>query len=169
MEFISSDTNVWVDFRVISRIELPFRLPYTYIMYTESITSELLTPVGFREELTAAGLVGVDLTIEEFFLAESWGRIYPRLSVQDRIALAIAKERRIILLTGDMALRKAAVKEGVKIMGTLGIFRPVVSGRLYFGQRIQGVPSGIAAAQRREVRLPRAELKRRLEEFDGGL
>ena len=26
MEFISSDTNVWVDFRVISRIELPFRL-----------------------------------------------------------------------------------------------------------------------------------------------
>ena len=96
MEFISSDTNVWVDFRVISRIELPFRLPYTYIMYTESITSELLTPVGFREELTAAGLVGVDLTIEEFFLAESWGRIYPRLSVQDRIALAIAKERKIL-------------------------------------------------------------------------
>lgn len=71
MEFISSDTNVWIDFRVISRLSLPFRLPYTYIMYRESIASELLTPAGFQHELTAAGLVSVDITIEEFILAES--------------------------------------------------------------------------------------------------
>lgn len=32
-------------------------------MYTEPITSELLTPAGFQEELTAAGLAGVDITI----------------------------------------------------------------------------------------------------------
>ena len=106
MEFVSSDTNVWIDFRVISRLSLPFRLPYTYIMYTESITSELLNPVGFQDDLMAAGLVGVDITIEEFMLAESWGGVYPKLSVQDRIALTIAKERKIVLLTGDMALRK---------------------------------------------------------------
>ena len=169
MEFISSDTNVWVDFRVISRIELPFRLPYTYIMYTESITSELLTPVGFREELTAAGLVGVDLTIEEFFLAESWGRIYPRLSVQDRIALAIAKERKIILLTGDMALRKAAAKEGVEIMGTLGILDQLYQGDYISDSEYRECLLGLQLHNGGEVRLPRAELKRRLEEFDGGL
>ena len=58
MEFVSSDTNVWIDFRVISRLSLPFRLPYTYIMYTESITSELLNPVGFQDDLMAAGLAG---------------------------------------------------------------------------------------------------------------
>lgn len=42
-----------------------------------------------------AGLVGVDITIEEFSLADSWENIYPKLSIQDRIALAIAKQRNI--------------------------------------------------------------------------
>lgn len=37
MEFVSSDTNVWIDFQVIARLQLPFLLPYTYIMYTESM------------------------------------------------------------------------------------------------------------------------------------
>lgn len=37
MEYISSDTNVWIDFNIISRMNLPFLLPYTYIMYTESM------------------------------------------------------------------------------------------------------------------------------------
>ena len=34
MEYISSDTNVWIDFNIISRMNLPFLLPYTYIMYS---------------------------------------------------------------------------------------------------------------------------------------
>ena len=29
--FISSDTNVWIDFEAIDAIELPFRLPCTYL------------------------------------------------------------------------------------------------------------------------------------------
>ena len=108
MEFISSDTNVWIDFKTISRINLPFRLPYTYIMYKESMEEELLSPEGLKEELKTAGLIGVDITIEEFMMADSWGQIYKRLSVQDRIALSIAKCRNIVLLTGDKALREAA-------------------------------------------------------------
>ena len=92
MEFISSDTNIWIDFKVINRLTLPFLLPYNYIMYFESMTSELLNPEGFKEELEEAGLIGVDISIEEFILANSFGPKYPRLSIQDRIALAIAKE-----------------------------------------------------------------------------
>lgn len=163
MEFISSDTNVWIDFRVISRLYLPFRLPYTYIMYTESITSELLTPVGFQAELTAAGLVGVDITIEEFMLAESWGRVYPRLSTQDRIALAIAKERKIILLTGDMALRKAADKEGVKIMGTIGVLDKLYEGEYITAEEYEYCLLELQKHNGKEVRLPRAELQKRLD------
>ncbi len=56
MEFISSDTNIWIDFKVINRLTLPFLLPYNYIMYFESMTSELLNPEGFKEELEEAGL-----------------------------------------------------------------------------------------------------------------
>lgn len=94
MEYISSDTNVWIDFNIISRMNLPFLLPYTYIMYTESMESELLNPEGFKDQLAEAGLVGVDITIEEFLLAQSWGPLYPKLSIQDRIALAHCKAAR---------------------------------------------------------------------------
>lgn len=89
MELVSSDTNVWIDFGAISRLHLPFLLLFTYIMYRESIDTELLSPLGFRDDLLASGLLGVDITIEEFFFAERLGNMYPKLSVQDRIALAI--------------------------------------------------------------------------------
>lgn len=163
MEFISSDTNVWIDFRVISRLSLPFLLPYTYIMYTESITSELLTPVGFQNELTAAGLVGVDITIEEFMLAEAWGNIYPKLSTQDRIALAIAKEREIILLTGDRALRKAAAREGVAVLGTIGVLDQLYEGRHISQAEYEYCLSELLKHNGGEIRLPSSELKARLE------
>ena len=113
MEYISSDTNVWIDFSVIGHIELPFRLPYTYIMDVDAIDDELLSPTGLRDKLLQCGLVGVELTTEEFELAEEFGPRYPRLSIYDRIALAIAKVRKIVLLTGDGALRKAAKCEKV--------------------------------------------------------
>ena len=77
MEYISSDTNVWIDFNIISRMNLPFLLPYTYIMYTESMESELLNPEGFKDQLAEAGLVGVDITIEEFLLASLGGHYIP--------------------------------------------------------------------------------------------
>ena len=44
MEYISSDTNVWIDFSVIHKTDLPFRLPYTYIMNEYAIADEMLSP-----------------------------------------------------------------------------------------------------------------------------
>ena len=163
MDHISSDTNVWIDFKAIDRPVLPFRLPYRYIMYTESIDSELLVPEGLKDELRAAGLVGVDITTGEFLLAESWGPVYPRLSVPDRIALAIARERHITLLTGDKALRTAAGREGVAVMGTLGILD-----QLYAGDYIprEEYARCLRELQRHNggvVRLPQGELARRLD------
>ena len=121
MKYISSDTNVWIDFVTINRIALPFRLPYTYIMNQDAIDEELLSPPDFKEQLISAGLVATELTDDEFFLAESYGTRYRKLSVHDRIALAIAKKRNITLLTGDQALRNAARSEGVPLIGTIGI------------------------------------------------
>lgn len=163
MEFISSDTNVWIDFRVISRINLPFLLPFTYIMYAESMASELLTPVGFHEELVNAGLVGVEITYDEFTLADSWGSIYPRLSVPDRIALAIAKKRNIVLLTGDGALRKAAMRENVSVLGTIGILDKLFEGNYIQQEEYQYCLSELMKHNGAEVRLPSAELRKRLE------
>lgn len=51
MEYISSDTNVWLDFAAIHRLEIPFKLPYTYLMHEDAIENELLSPRELRERL----------------------------------------------------------------------------------------------------------------------
>lgn len=163
MEFVSSDTNVWIDFMVIDRIKLPFMLPYTYIMYRESIESEILNPPGLCERLKQVGLLGVDMTVEEFSLANSWGSTYPKLSVPDRIALAIAKKRNIILLTGDLALRKAAEKEGVKLLGTIGVLDQLHDGDYISDDEYRYCLQELLKRNGEEVRLPAAELEKRLD------
>lgn len=72
MEYISSDTNVWLDFEVINRLELPFQLPYTYLMNQDVIEDELLSPPILKIALIDFGLVAVELTTEEFYLAEEY-------------------------------------------------------------------------------------------------
>ena len=99
MRCISSDTNVWIDFVTIQKTEVPFRLPYTYIMSRDAVDEELLSPPGLGRQLVSYGLIPVEISIEEFFLAEQYGYSYKKLSTHDRVALAIAKNRKITLLT----------------------------------------------------------------------
>lgn len=162
MTYISSDTNVWIDFVTIDSLELPFRLPYTYIMSEEVIEDELLSPPGLGGRLISYGLVSVEITIDEFLLADEYGNRYKKLSVYDRIALAIAKCRKITLLTGDGALRKAAQKEAVDVIGTLGIMD-----RLWDLERITAVEyetclRRLLVNNGGAVRLPEAEILSRL-------
>lgn len=44
MEYISSDTNIWIDFETIDRLELPFKLPYIYLMNQDAIKDEIRKP-----------------------------------------------------------------------------------------------------------------------------
>ncbi|OLR55171.1 hypothetical protein BHK98_03285 [Hornefia porci] len=123
MEYISSDTNVWIDFLTIDKINLPFLLPYVFLMNSDAIGNELVEPEGLGERLIEHGLVPTEMTTEEFFLAEELNMKYAKPSVFDCVALAIAKNREIVLLSGDGPLRKAAEKEGVEVKGTLGILK----------------------------------------------
>ena len=161
-EFISSDTNVWIDFSITGHIDFPFRLPYKYIMNTDAIDDELLQPPGLRGELLANGLVAVELDIEEFILAEEYGTRYLKLSIYDRIALAIAKHRGLTLLTGDGALRRAARAEGVHVLGTIGILDRLVGFGLIEEQEYVECLKSLQLHNGREVRLPKAELEQRL-------
>ncbi len=163
MEFVSSDTNVWIDFSVIQRIALPFKLPYTYIMNKDAIKDELLSPVGLTDALLLYGLVGVDITIDEFELAETFGEKYIKLSVYDRVALSIAKNRRILLMTGDGALRKAAVAEGVTLVGTLGVLDQLYDGRFIDGNEYRFCLLELQKHNGQKVRLPKSELSVRLQ------
>lgn len=165
MKYISSDTNVWIDFVTINRIALPFRLSYTYIMNQDAIDEELLSPPDFKEQLISAGLVATELTDDEFFLAESYGTRYRKLSVHDRIALAIAKKRNITLLTGDQALRNAAHSEGVSLIGTIGLLDQLHDHALISTEEYVDSLKDLQAKNGTVIRLPARELSERIQRF----
>lgn len=162
MTYISSDTNIWIDFMTIEKLELPFRLPYTFLMYKESIQNELLSPPNLKTRLLENGLTATELTIEEFYLAEEYGSKYIKLSVYDRIALAIAKNRRIILLTGDGALRKAAQQENVEVMGTIAVLDQLWNAHLITDGEYESSLRDLLDNNGKTVRLPKAELESRI-------
>ena len=161
MKYISSDTNIWIDFNTISRTDLPFRLPCTYIMYKEALRKEIINPPELLTDLQRRGLIGVDLTIEEFFYADELSKKYVKLSGYDRTALAVAKYRKIPLLTGDNPLRKVAEKEGVEVFGTIGLLD-----KLYEGDYINKLEYQFcleSLLEHKERRLPEEELQKRIE------
>ena len=161
MKYISSDTNIWIDFNTISRTDLPFRLPGTYIMYKEALRKEIINPPELLTDLQKRGLIGVDLTIEEFFYADELSKKYVKLSGYDRTALAVAKFRNIPLLTGDNPLRKATEKEGVEVFGTIGLLD-----KLYDGDYINKLEYQFcleSLLEHKERRLPTEELQKRID------
>ncbi len=165
MRFISSDTNIWIDFVTLQKTEIPFRLPYTYIMSCDAVDEELLSPPGLGQQLTSYGIVRVEITEEEFFLAEEYGYNYRKLSVHDRVALAIAKSRKITLLTGDRALRKAAQCEGVPFMGTLGILDQLWEQQLITADELKLCLQRLLNNNGGAVRLPETEILSRLKKL----
>ncbi len=105
----------------------------------------------------------VSISIDEFFLAKEYGNSYKKLSVYDRIALAIAKCRQITLLTGDGALRKAAVMEDVPVMGTLGILDHLWEQHLISAEELKICLQRLPDNNGGTVRLPKAEILSRLD------
>jgi predicted nucleic acid-binding protein len=163
MEYISSDTNVWIDFSIIHQLGLPFILPFTFIMNADAIEDELLSPAGLKDDLIRYGLEGVEMDIEEFELAEEFSSRYLKLSVYDITALAIAKRRNITLLTGDRALRKAAQAEGVEIIGTIGILDLLYEKKLIKSSEYKHCLKELQSYNGSKIRLPKEELALRLQ------
>ena len=164
MKFISSDTNIWLDFNAISKIDLPFLLPCTYVMYKEALRSEVISPAELLSELQELGLMGVEISIEEFYYAQDIAHKYVKLSGYDRIALAIAKIRKFPLLTGDEALRKAAQKEHVEVFGTIGLLDKLYEGSYISPMEYKNCLESLL--NHKERRLPEEELKKRIKNLE---
>lgn len=163
MEYISSDTNVWIDFSIIDRLSLPFKLPYTYLMNDEAISNELLQPAGLGERLVFMGLQATELSEEEFYLADELNSKYAKPSLFDCIALSIAKCRRLTLLSGDGALRNAAIREGIKVIGTIGLLDELYQRKLIDNSEYLFCLSELQKHNGGRVRLPAAELQKRID------
>lgn len=163
MQYISSDTNVWIDFFSIDRLQLPFRLPYTFIMYEDTIKNELIKPANLGELLMESGLKSIDVSIEEYMLTEQYNARYRKPSIHDCMALAVAKERNITLLTGDGALRKAAEAEGVSVIGTIGILDQLLEEDFIDIKEYRECLESFEELNGGIVRLPKSAIKERLD------
>ena len=89
--FISSDTNIWIDFDEINHTEHPFLLGHEYYISSASFEDELIQSDELRAALLAHGLRLTELTDEEFALASRYRTVYRKLSLYDTFALSIAK------------------------------------------------------------------------------
>ncbi len=134
-------------------------------MNRDAVEEELLSPPGLGQELISYGLVPVEISIEEFFLAEQYGYSYKKLSIHDRVELEIAKNRKITLLTGDRALRKAAPCEGVPFIGTLGILDQLWNQQQITVDELRICLQRLLDNNSGAVRLPESEILSRLESF----
>lgn len=165
MDYISSDTNIWIDFQSIQRLEMPFRLNYAFLLCKEVLNSELRSPDGFAQKLLEAGLQQTEIDESEFWLALKYRSKYRRLSKADAIALAIAKNRSIILLSGDGALRRAAEDEGVVIRGTIWIFDELLKFSLITEKEYVQSLQELKTQQNNGRRLPIEEIDKRIQKY----
>lgn len=166
MKYISSDTNVWLDFEIIHHLELPFKLPYTYLMNKDAVHDELLSPPKLGDNLLMLGLIETELTEEEFYQTEEYMEKFRKPSIYDCAALAIAKCRKLVLMTGDGPLRKAAQEEGVKVIGTIGVLDQLYSGRYISRDTYLECLKSLRHYNGGRVRLPKKELEIRIKQFE---
>lgn len=162
--YISSDSNIWFDFNSPDRIGHPFRLDCELYISRAAFDEELIEPSTLRRELLERGLQLADIQEDELQLALLFQQRYIRLSVYDSFALAIAKHRGWILLTGDKPLTKAAKKEGVECHGTLWVYDQLIdAGKITLQERRNAMDGLIELVLAGKRRLPLDELRKRRE------
>jgi predicted nucleic acid-binding protein len=127
MRLLISDTNVLIDIEDGNLTPLIFRLPYEITVLDVLFESELSERHG---HLLQAGLKVKSLTPEFVEKMEILNVKYPRPSIMDRLALALALQEQCPLLTGDRDLRAAAKGEGVEVHGTLWIVEQLLQTKL---------------------------------------
>ncbi|MBR1508005.1 MAG: hypothetical protein IJ619_08400 [Eubacterium sp.] len=160
MKYISSDTNIWLDFYVIDRLNLPFKLEFVYLMHYETVDKEVISPPELCDLLLEYGLQKTEMSFDKYYYVPMLESKYPKLSKYDRIALSIAKHRKIPLLTGDKPLRSAAQKEGVNVLGSIGLVDEMIKNNIISEE--EGLKCFRGFLEHKERRLPEDELKQRI-------
>lgn len=152
-----TDANIWIDLDHGGLLGRVFNLGCD-LLIPDLIFAELRTPD--TSLLTSLGLQVVGLTGAQLGdLTTTLARAYPKPSVVDLTALVVARDEKLVLLTGDKALRQAAKTEGVEVHGILWILDWMVAG---------SVLTGVEAARSLHLivqagaRLPQREVTRRL-------
>ena len=127
MLLLISDANILIDIEDGQLTPIIFRLSY------EIAVPDILYELELRERhshLLEAGLQIKSLTAESIKRTEVLIQQYPRPSMMDHSALALALQEQCPLLTGDKDLRTAAKKEGVEVHGTIWIIEKLLNQKM---------------------------------------
>nr|WP_275659206.1 DUF3368 domain-containing protein [Shewanella sp. Isolate8] len=104
-------------------LEAMFQLPFDFatpdILFFEELEEE-------HAHLPDLGLALKEVSSESMMYAMQLTGTYTQASRNDCFALALAKQEQCPLLTGDMALRKAAEKEAAIVKGTIWLVTQLV-------------------------------------------
>ncbi len=157
MLILISDANILIDIEDGNLTPVIFRLPYEIAV--PDILFELELEKRHRH-LLEAGLKVRSLTAESIKKTESLTQQYPRPSMMDHSALALAFQERCPLLTGDKDLRAVAKKEGVEVHGTIWIIEQLLDQELI--QRAQAKDS-FDAMRVKGSRLPWGDVEKILD------
>ena len=138
MTWLISDVNIIIDMEAGEILDKMFRLPETFAVPNVLYVEELET---HHAQL---------------------GDVYKKPGHNDLLALALAKQVRCPLLTGDEKLREAAEREQVDVRGTLWVIERLFTERIL---DYQGVNDAYEKMKREMRRLPWDEIERQLKKM----
>ncbi len=156
-----SDTSVLIDLERGRLLETIFALPHQFavpdVLYDREMQGE------WGEYLVAIGLQVVEVSSEGVGNALRYRQQRISLSVADSFALALAKEQTWLLLTGDGQIRELAEEEKIECHGLFWLLDTLEKSDTADFQILHEGLTAIASHPR--CRLPRREIKTRLERY----
>jgi hypothetical protein len=155
-----ADTSALIGIRPGPLLVRALHLPYEWLI-PDVVDGELKSPTSLqiKNTLRACGCQTRPLNSRQVRRGEHLITLYPRASRIDIFALVMAHSLGAILLTGDNALRAAAVQEGVVVHGLIWLLDELVDGG--------ALPPLVAVAELRQIVatgtwLPKDEVSERL-------
>jgi len=119
-----TDSSLWIYLLHGDLVEKVFLLPWEFIV-PDVVLVEVQWPWSWK--LVTLGLKERELPSQMVIRVEEMVKKYPRHPGRiDLFALVLAIEEEAILLTGDKALRKAAIQEDIEAHGILWLLDEMV-------------------------------------------
>jgi hypothetical protein len=153
-----SDANIIIDMNTGGLLRLMFRLDATFavpdVLYEEELRID-------HPELPRLGLKRLELSEDTVVYAGRLVEKYRGLgaSINDLLALALARQEECPLLTGDGRLRTAGQTEGIDVHGTLWLVEQMVRSRTI---TIRQAEAGYGKMREATRRLPWDEVDKQL-------
>lgn len=156
-KLLISDANVIIDMEAGGLIKQMFRLDYEFAVPDVLYETELKEN---HANLPKLGLKRLELQPEAVAYTVDLGAKYKKPGRIDLMALALAKQERCRLLTGDQALREAGKAEGMEVVGTIWLVGEMLRANIITRKDAHGAYHKMKTSDRR---LPWSEVEKQLQ------